>query len=354
MRSLFITAAISTVMIAVFFPSPPLLRGKERHASDHKRLASIDGVPITETQVRMEGAADLDSLELQRLRAKAVFARNEHQILEQALERLVEDRLLRTEAARRGITKEELLAKELQQKSQEPTSEEIDAFYEANSQRISKPKEQVAPQIGKYLKQQKESDAKEAFLKRLEKDHQVIRSFEPLRFDVNAAGRPSLGPVSAPVVLVVFSDFQCPYCKSFSVTLKEVLKQYGDKVRLVFRQFPLTSIHSDAQRAANASLCAAAQNRFWEMHDLLFQSQNNLKEQDLRSGAEKLGLDTAAFNACLASTSYGALIREDLRAGAAAGADGTPTLFINGRYLNGVHPYEELAAIIDEELKNKR
>jgi predicted DsbA family dithiol-disulfide isomerase len=354
MRSLFRIATLFAFTIAVILPGHPLLGGQKGNASGGKRLASVDGVAITETQARMEGAADLDSLELQMMRAKAAHAQSEHQILERALNRLVEEKLVRAEAAKRGITKEELLAEEIQKNVAEPTGEEVDAFYEANKQRIKKSKEEVASQIGQYLKQQREKDAREAFLERLEDEHNVVRSFEPLRFDVNASGRPSLGPPSAPVVLVEFSDFQCPYCKSSSATLKEVLKQYGDKVRLVFRQFPLSNIHPNAQRAAEASLCASAQNHFWEMHDLLFRSQNSLKEEDLKNKADQLGLDSKAFNACLASTRYGALVHEDIRAGSAAGVDGTPALFINGRFLNGARPYEEIAAVIDEELKIKK
>ncbi len=354
MRSLFRIAAIFAFVIALILPGQLLHGGQKRNASSGKGLASVDGVAITETQVRTEAADDFDSLELQMMRAKAEYAKSEHQILERTMNRLVEEKLVGAEAAKRGITKEELLDKETRKSVAEPTSQEIDAFYEANKQRIKKPKEEIAPQIGIYLKQQREKNAREAFLKRLEDEHKVIRSLEPLRFDVNASGRPSLGPASALVVLVEFSDFQCPYCKSSSATLKEVLKQYGNKVRLVYRQFPLNNIHPNAQRAAEASLCASAQNHFWEMHDLLFENQNSLKEEDLKDKAAKLGLDTNAFNACLVSTRYDSVIHEDIRAGSAAGVDGTPALFINGRFLNGSRSYEEIAAIIDEELGTKK
>jgi len=354
MRSLFPMAVLSVLAIIGFLPCPALLPAQGPNAPGSKQLASVDGIAITEAQVRTEGAVDLDSLQLEMLRAKAVYARSEHQILERAMERLLEERLLGAEAAKRGISKEELMAKELPQNVEEPTSAEIDAFYEANKQRINRSKEEVASQITAYLKKQKQSDAKEAFLKKLEKEHTVTRALEPLRFDVNATERPSLGPSSAPVVLVLFSDFQCPYCKSFSATLKEILKHYGDKVRLVYRQFPLIDIHPNARQAAEASLCAAAQNRFWEMHDLLFQGQDALKDEDLRNKADKVGLDSSTFSACLASKQYGALIHEDMRAGAIAGVEGTPALFVNGRFLGGSRSYEEVASVIDEELKTPK
>ena len=135
--------------------------------------------------------------------------------------------------------------------------------------------------------------------------------------------------------------------------MKEVQKRYGDSVQVVFRQFPLTNIHANAERAAEASLCAQAQGRFWDMHDLMFQNQNNLRNEDLKNQAGKLGLDAAAFNACLDSKRYGRTINEDLRAAAAAGVEGTPALFINGRFLYGSRPLEEVSGIIDEELAKK-
>ncbi len=342
------------LLFAGLSSSDAVLWGKERKNPGGKPLASVNGVPITETQARMDGAADLDSLELQMLRSKATLARNEHEILEQAVEHLIEQRLIEAEAAKRGISKDELLAKEIQQNTRDVTPEEIDAFYNANKQRIKKPKEEVAAQIGNFLKEQRAGNAREAFLKKLEKQHQVTRSLEPLRSDVDATGRPSVGPAKAPIVLVLFLDYQCPYCKGFEPTIKEVLKRYGDKVRLVYRQFPLTSIHPYAQRAAEAVLCAAAQNHFSEMHASLIQNQSSLQEENIRGRASKLGLDANAFNTCLSTARYGAMIHEDLRAAAIAGVEGTPTLYINGRYVNGVRPYEEVAAIIDEELAKKK
>ena len=327
---------------------------KSKDPAGTRRLASVDGTAITETQARMEGAKDLDSLELQVLKAKAVTARKEHEILEDALERLIEDKLLQTEAKKQGISKDELLTREVQRKITEPTAEEIDSFYKNNKQRIRGSKEEVAPQISKYLKKEQESELKSALMKRIEKEHKVVRLLQPFRYDVGGAGRPSLGPASAPVTLVLFSDFQCPYCKNFGETVKEVVKNYPNRVRLVFRQFPLTSIHTQAQRAAEASLCADAQGRFWEMHDQLFQNQSNLKDEDLKNRADKLGLDVAAFNACLNSARYSKQVDEDIRAGTAAGVEGTPALFVNGRFLYGSRPYEEIVALIDEELKMEK
>ena len=354
MRSFFRASTISAFIIAGCLLSQMSLSGEEQKKAQGKRLASVNGIAITEAQVRKESADDLESLELKKLKEKASFARNEQEILENALERLVEEKLLAAEAAKQGISKEELIAKEIDGKVPESTSEEIESFYEQNQQRIKMGKEEALPQIGKYLRKQKASSARQAFIETLEKEYKVIRSLEPLRFDVSPSQRPAQGPASAPVLLVLFSDFQCPYCEEMSETLREVMKNYAKKVRLVFRQMPLASIHKFAQKAAEASLCADAQGRFWEMHDLLFQDQINLGENDLKAKAAKLGLNTAVFNKCLDGDQFAAQIREDIRAGAAAGADGTPALFVNGRFLNGNRPYEDIAEVIDEELSRKK
>jgi predicted DsbA family dithiol-disulfide isomerase len=356
MRFFLGTMAVFAAILAVpgALPAQKASGAQEQKAPVSKNLATVDGVPITETQARMEGAGALESLELQILKQKAVTERNEHEILEKSLDRIIEEKLLRAEAEKQNISKEQLLDKEVQQKIKEPTDEEVDTFYTENKQRINRTKEESVPLIKRFLKQQQENDLRQELFEKLEKEHRVVRLIEPMRYNMAAEGRPSKGPASAPVLLVLFSDFQCPYCKQFNETVKQVLKHYGDKVHMVFRQFPLTEIHPNARKAAEASLCADGQGHFWEFHDLLFQTQSSLKVEDLKGKAAKLGLDTAAFDTCLDSARFGSRVYEDMRAGMAAGVEGTPALFVNGRFLYGSRPYEEIASIIDEELKSKK
>jgi predicted DsbA family dithiol-disulfide isomerase len=348
----FSRASMFCLIVAALSSFHLYLHGKEQKVAG-KSLASVNGAAITEAQVLKESTDDLDSLELQKLRSEAGFARKRHDILEQSLNRLVEGKLLKAEAAKRGITEAELIESEITKLVKEPTNEQIDAFYEGNKDNIRKPKEQVVEKIRQYLRNDQKNDIREAFLKKLEKEHRVARSLEPLRFKVSTQGCPSKGPAAAPVTLVLFSDFQCPYCRDFNLTIEDILKKYGDKVRLVFRQLPLTNIHANAQRAAAASLCAAAQNHFWEMHDNLFRHQDKLAEENIKGWAKDLNLDANAFSSCLGSERIRTTIKDDVRAGSMAGADGTPTLFINGRYLGGARSFEEIAAVIDEELPRK-
>lgn len=353
--NLLIRACMVLVLSAAAAEILPAQKSRvQQKKTDSKALASVDGVTITEKQARDYVADDLFELELQDLRSRAQAARNERQLLQRAVDSIIEDRLLQAEASKRGVSLEELISTEIDQKVPETTSEEIDLFYQVNRDRIRGSKEQLSTQIGNYIKEQKEKTVRAALVSRLEGEHKVTRNIEPFRAVVQPEGRPSLGPSSAPVTLILFSDFQCPYCKSFSATLHEIVRRYGEKVRLVFRQYPLNDIHPDAQRAAEASLCANRQGKFWEMHDLLFEDQENLREESLKAKAGQLGLDQTAFASCLAAGRHAADVIADLRAAASAGVEGTPSVLVNGRYLHGNVPFEQIAAVIDDELKRKK
>jgi len=160
-----------------------------------------------------------------------------------------------------------------------------------------------------------------------------------------------VGLQDAPVLIVEFSDFQCSFCARFATeTLGQILDAYGDQVRLVYRDFPLTSIHSHAQKAAEASQCAYEQAKYWEYHDLLFQNQQALDVDSLKAYAQQLDLDTGAFNECLDSGKYTSEVQNDLTQGQSYGVTGTPTFFINGRLLRGAQPFSAFQAMIEEEL----
>lgn len=330
------------------------LQAERNAASKSKGVATVNGKPITEEELNKAAAADLEKLELQKLQFEANYARNRQQVLQAALDRLIEGKLVAVEAAKRGISEKELLAKEVDGKVHTPTAEEVNAFYEANKARINQPKEKISPQIQQYLQQQASSTARNDFIQRLKKEYAAASYLEPLRIAVETAGKPSLGPANAPVTLVEFSDFQCPFCKAFASTLKEVEKNYPKEVRVVFRQFPLANIHPNALKAAEASLCSQEQGRFWELHDEMFADQSTLKVEDLKAKAAKLKLDATAFNACLDSGKFAKKVSEEVRDGSVVGVSGTPAVFINGRFLSGAQPYQEVAKIIDEELKKGR
>ena len=152
------------------------------------------------------------------------------------------------------------------------------------------------------------------------------------------------------MTIAEFSDFECPYCGALFPVLQQIEANYKGRIRVVFREFPLTTIHPHAQKAAEASLCANDQQKFWELHDMMFKDNKNLDVDALKAKAASLKLDTKAFNECLDSSQHADWIKRDVAEGLRVGVTGTPAMFINGRFLSGVHPYEEIAKIIDEEL----
>ncbi len=177
------------------------------------------------------------------------------------------------------------------------------------------------------------------------------RQATPERYRVSIAGNPTRGPADAPVTIIEFSDFQCPFCKRFhDETLPALLQKYEGKIRFAYRDFPISAIHANAQGAAEAAQCASDQQKFWEYHDLLFQNQDHLQRADFLAYAQQLNLDVKTFQDCYDSAKYAVDVQEDVKAGQALGIGGTPAFFINGRPLVGAQPLSAFSAIIDAEL----
>lgn len=165
----------------------------------------------------------------------------------------------------------------------------------------------------------------------------------------------SQGPNSAPVTLVEYGDYECPHCDQANLIVKELRRRFGDDVRFVFRHFPLVSIHPHAQRAAEAAEAAAAQNRFWEMHECLFKNQHALDDEHLQMYATKIGLDTARFNREMKENLYAELVREDVHSGLYGGrVTGTPTFYINGVRHDDTPDLERMLAAIKRVLEVDR
>jgi protein-disulfide isomerase len=302
-------------------------------------VAVIGGNPVSMTELEEIAAPQLKQIERQR-----------YQILEGALNQLVEKKLLELAAEKKGVTTDELLEAEVNSKITEVSDAEVDAWFEANQARVgNRSKEEIAPQIKQFLAQQRGGDVRNTYLASLREQYDVKIRFEPPRAKVEVANAPIKGGKDAAVTIVEFSDFECPYCSSVTPTLKKIEETYGDKVRIAFRHFPL-GFHSKAQKAAEAAMCAQDQGKFWQMHDAMFGDQKQLEVAQLKATAANLGLDAEKFNECLDSGTHADAIKADMEAGQAAGVSGTPAFFINGRMVEGAVPYEQLASVIDAEL----
>jgi protein-disulfide isomerase len=168
-------------------------------------------------------------------------------------------------------------------------------------------------------------------------------------YPVKPSDGPAKGPANAPLVLVVFSDFQCPFCKRVEPTLAEMEKHYAGKVRVVWKNFPLP-FHDNAEPAAEAAMAADAQGKFWPMHDRLFANNTALDRESLENDAAAIGLDLPRFRADLDAQRFKARIEADKQEGSSLGVMGTPAVFINGRKIAGAYPFETFQKIADAEL----
>lgn len=171
----------------------------------------------------------------------------------------------------------------------------------------------------------------------------------PAIIDVSYEGRPYQGPADAPLTLVEFVDYQCPFCRRFfSETYPTLNRVYGDRIKYVVRNYPMRDLHSEAAKAAEAAECASDQDKFWEYRDVLFQRQAALDVPSLRQYADELGLDVNRFSTCLGSGEKAEVVLADLRDGSAYGVTGTPTFFINGRKLVGAQPFSVFQTLIEQ------
>lgn len=304
-------------------------------------LATIDGQKITSAEVLEAAASQLVELEQKRYEA-----------LKSTLDRMVEDRLLENEAAKRNIEVEALIEAEVRSKLGTPSDEELRSMYEQykNAQPLrGKSFEQSRDLLAREMQSRQASQLYDALIEKLKGAAKVAVHLDAPRFDVAEEGNPSFGPDSAPVTIIAFTDYECPYCSRAEATIQRVLTAYPEQVRMVVRDFPL-SFHKNAQKAHEAAGCALEQGKFQEMHVRLFENQRNLGVEALTRYAQEIGLDTEKFSACLSSDARADEVRADLQAGAAVGVQGTPAFFVNGRFVNGAQPFEAFQAIIDDEL----
>jgi protein-disulfide isomerase len=307
-------------------------------------LATVAGEDITMEDIRSRVGPTLDQLE-----TKYMLERS--QSVETTLQAIIRDRVLLAEARDQGTTVEAMIIAEAGG-SLTPTDVEVSAWYAENQPRLGgRSLEEVQPQIVQYLQAQKRQDAQIRLQERLNEEYGVEVFLERFRLTFDHTGSPSFGPDDAPVTLVEFSDFECPFCARFFPTLQQVKASYPERVRIVYRQFPLTNLHPNAFKAAEASLCAHDQGSFWEMHDLLFQEQASLTVRDLKEKAGRLGLDQDAFDQCLDTGQKVAQVQEDFAEGQRVGANGTPALFLNGVPVEGgAVGFEVLEPLIEQEL----
>ena len=292
-----------------------------------------------------------DELDAKILKTNMKLAQDLYNARKAAVDEVILDRALGADAKAKNVTVDQLLKEKVAAKVAPVTDAEVSAYVETNKARMGgKTLEQVSGQVKSYLTQQKETEARDGILKEIKSSANVRITLDAPRAEIKlAANDPIKGPKDAKVTVVEYSDFQCPFCSRGAATMTQVAEAYKDKVRIVFRDNPLP-MHNRAPAAAEAAQCANEQGKFWEFHDKLFAAQTAMTDDDFKKYATELGLNVETFTSCFTSGKYKADVQNDMKEGAAAGVQGTPAFFVNGRFVNGAQPFEAFKAMIDEEL----
>lgn len=268
-----------------------------------------------------------------------------------AIDAFVDQYLLEKQAKAEGLTVDQLLDKHVKSTiAKDPSEEALRVYYEGLDS--NQPYEAVRSQIIDALHQRRIARAKAAYLQTLHEQAKVEVLLTAPRAEISLKNADYRGPQTAPVVVVEYADYECPYCQQAQPVLDKIEATYKGQIAFVFKDMPLP-MHSHAEKAAEASRCAEAQGKYWEYHDRLFAGKQ-LDVAALKQAAGDLKLDTAAFDKCLDSGSTVAGIQSSAQEAQALGVQGTPTLFINGHYYGGALSFTNLQAAIDKELHGQK
>ncbi|MFT4569579.1 MAG: protein-disulfide isomerase [Hyphomicrobiaceae bacterium] len=303
-------------------------------------VATVGGQPVTMEELVAELKPQLAELDNQRF-----------EILENGLSGLIAARLIETEAKALGVTPEQLEKTEIVEKVTEPDEAEVLEVFEASKGQLGPDAniDELRPRIIEFLQSRGAGERAQVYLTELRDKYAVEVKLEAPKVEVALGSHsPRGGGADAPITIVGFSDYECPFCKRGEEAIEKVLDTYGDKVRYFHRDFPL-DFHANAHKAAQAAHCAEDQEKYWEYHAGLFASEG-LSDDRFAAIADELELDRTAFDECLSNSQFAAEVDTDMADGAAVGVNGTPAFFVNGRTLTGAQPFESFQKIIEAEL----
>jgi len=318
-------------------------------ANPDQVVAEVAGKPITLKDVDAKWE-ELDAADRARVNQALYQSRRN------TIEVLVGDQLIANAAKAAGQSVDVFVTKSMKRL---PAVSEADIaqFYEQNlkDRAPGRTLDQLRGDIKSYLESRRRQQARAMLVDELKAKSgaNVKVMLDPPRYVVPTTGAdPVRGNASAPVTIIEFSDYQCPFCARVNPTLAKIRETYGDRVKIVFKDYPLPN-HPQAPKAAEAARCAGDQQKYWEMHDAMFANQRALEVPSLKQTARAIGLNGAAFDQCLDSGKWQATIRAGSALGDEMGVNSTPTLYVNGRVVLGAVPFDNFKTIIDEELARK-
>jgi protein-disulfide isomerase len=303
---------------------------------DESVVARVGGAKVTMADLEQEESARLLSAHYQYYQAET-----------KALNDLIDKKLLEQKANSEHLTVEQLLDREVNSQVKNPTEDQMRVYYEGVE--TDQPYEAVRDKILEKIRQLRTDKLRAAYLQTLRAETTVYIALAPPRANVEAQDpQMTEGPDKAPVTLVEFADYECPYCQKVASDVKKLADDFLDKVAFTYKDFPLP-MHARAEKAAEAARCAAKQNKFWEFHDELFRSKE-LDIDQLKAQARALKLNSEQFDKCLDSGEEAAAVDRDRKEGTRLGINGTPSFFINGHYMSGALDYAALRQIVEQQL----
>ena len=290
---------------------------------------------------------------------KATIFQKQMEVYEMRMNKLrsiLLEKLMNADPRKKGMSNDEYMAKFVTGKA-EPKKADIDKFIKERNIPKERINEQIRERIKMAVKREMAMKAIENFMAIRTKNKPVTVFLEkPPRPIVNVAlgEGPIYGPKDAPITIIEYTDFQCPYCAKAHDIVNEVKDKYKGKIKMVLKHYPLP-FHKEGKVAANASFCADEQGSkyIWKLNDIMFKNQNKLKSSGLVELAKKIGLDTEKFSSCLKSNKYMAKVEKDMAEGQKLKLNSVPAIFINGKLINGAQPFDVFAEIINEELKRR-
>lgn len=305
-------------------------------------VATVNGIEIADSDIEEKIKPELNKFEMELFKTK-----------KEAVDEVIEEKLIELAGKKENKTPEVFLRDYFEANIQAPTEEEIKQFYDVRKKQLGdKSIEEAKEQIIQFLNSNKRNALKTKLINDLKATADIKVLLQPPRIEINTDNSPSKGPETAPITIVEFTDYQCPFCGKARPTLDKIFASYPDKVRHVLKDYPL-SFHKNARKAHEAAYCAGDQGKYWEMYKLLFENQSALTVNDLKRYAANLGLDTAMFNKCLDEGVNEKKVTENIIEARIAGVVGTPSFFINGIMVSGARPYSDFKEIIDNELTRK-
>jgi len=320
--------------VGLLIVSISVSRGQARD-DNRDVVATVSGANLTLSDLRGSEAGKL-------LQAEYQYYLSERK----ALDELIDNRLLDDEARKRGVTLDELLNTVVYKDVKDPTDDQLEVYYEGLDTQDSF--DSVKSQVLDHIRELRRTKARTAFVDQLRKDAKIEIALMPPTAEVNTTKAYVNGASDARVTLVEFADYQCPYCQKVNPEIQKLKKEYGSALTVIYKDFPLP-MHSQSQKAAEASRCAGEQGKFWEYHDVLYYSKE-LGVDALKEHARVLKLNEDKFDTCLDSGAEADTVKADLAEAKSLGLTGTPSFFVNGHFFSGVVDYDVLKQMIDQQL----